>query len=91
MAEEWNLPGEIADALGGHHDRAHDPEPESIQGILRMAEYTSANLGYDDVSSRPEQLPAKLAAHMREQAGEYKVLIKDVPAEIRKARELYES
>ncbi len=86
---DWNMPDGVVEAIKKHHD--HDtvyPLP-SITAILQIAEYIANRLDYSAVQGRREPLPGYLAPHMKSRVADYKVLIKDFPAEIERAEELY--
>lgn len=91
LAAEWKLPDEVVEAIRFHHlqDKEH-PIP-SVISILQIAEFMACKLQYGIVIGRNESLPKYLISHMKNRVADYKVLLKAFPAEMAKAKELYES
>ncbi len=86
---DWNMPEEVVEAIKKHHDHEKPYPLPSITSILHIAEYISARLQYGVVLGRQDPLPGYLTSHMKSRMADYKVLIKDFPAEVEKAEELY--
>ncbi len=85
----WNMPEGIVEAIKKHHDFENDYPVPSITSILHIAEYIASRLEYGAILGRKDPLPDYLSYHMKSKMAEYKVLIKDFPAEMEKAEELY--
>lgn len=86
---DWDMPETIQVAIRDHHLECGDYLPESLTGILQIAEYITGQLGYTALVDLAPDLPAHLITHMQENMDEYKVLIEDLPEEMRNAQDLY--
>jgi putative nucleotidyltransferase with HDIG domain len=91
LAREWKLPIEVQQGIKHHHKTLNDVFPSSITGIIHIAEYIAAKLNYKAIPQMNVILSPSMADHIRDNIGEYKTLIKDLPEAISKARDLYES
>ena len=91
LAREWNLPVEVQEGIKQHHKSLKEVSPSSITGIVQIAEYIVSRFDYAAMPGMNAILSLPLAAHIRENIGEYKALAKDLPDEMSKARDLYES
>jgi HD-like signal output (HDOD) protein len=85
----WNMPEEVVLAIKKHHDHDKAYPVPSIISILQIAEYIAGRLRQAAVLGRQDPLPAYLTNHMKARMADYKVLIKDLPAELEKAERLY--
>ena len=91
LAAEWHLPEPVTEAIRFHH--SHDktfPIP-SVIGILQLAEFMACKMHYGVVAGRCDPLPGYLAGHLKSKMADYKVLLKALPAEMAKAKELYDA
>lgn len=86
---DWNMPEQVVEAIKKHHDQEKSYAIPSVTSILHIAEYIANRLEYGAVVGRQESIPAYLTSHMKSRMADYKVLIKDFPAEMEKADELY--
>ncbi len=89
MTKEWDMPESIQEAIKDHHSEDESISPDSLTGILQIAEYITGQLGYTALEGAVPQLSPSLIAHLQENADEYKVLIDDLPDEMSKAQDLY--
>ncbi len=85
----WNMPPEVVEAIKKHHDQDKVYPVPSITSILHIAEYIASRVNCGAVQGRQDPLPPYLTSHMKSRMTDYKVLIKDFPAEMAKAEELY--
>jgi putative nucleotidyltransferase with HDIG domain len=90
LAREWGLPDEVLKAVRFHHDKERDFQPESATGIVQLAEYFSGKMKYSVIKGQVESLSPGLVEHVKQKLDNYKVLVKDLPNEMAKAKELYE-
>lgn len=86
---DWNMPEDVVEAIKKHHDHDKTYPLPSITSILHIAEYIASRLNYGAILGRHDPLPEYLTSHMKSRMSDYKVLIKDFPAEVAKAEELY--
>ncbi len=91
LACGWNLPVEVQDGIKDHHNTADEILPSSLAGIIQMADYIVSKLSYKAMPAMQTNLSQNLNSYISENINEYKVLIKDLPGELLKAKELYES
>ncbi len=91
LAKAWNMQDDVLLAIKQHHNHEKAfPIPSTI-AIVQIAEYIANRMKYSVVQNKADPLPSYLKGHMKEKMAEYKVLIKDVPAEMAKADDLYGS
>jgi len=90
LACEWNLPVEVREGINNHHNTEDEIPPSSIAGIIRIADYIASKLNYTAIPGMKAMLSPDLTAYLRDNIEEYKVLVKDLPDEMSKAKELYE-
>ncbi len=89
LADQWNLPVEIQEGIKHHHSDLKDGEPDGIAEILQVAEYLVSRQGYPALTGMTPRLSPFLEDHVRNFLDEYRTLVRDLPGEIQKARELY--
>jgi HD-like signal output (HDOD) protein len=89
LAEQWRLPLEVQEGIRHHHSDLKNGAPDRIAGILQMAEYIVTLQGYPALPGMVPQLSPCLVEHIRHSRDEYRTLIRDLPDEIQKARDLY--
>lgn len=91
LARDWKLPVEVQEGIKQHHKTLENLLPSSIAGIIQIAEYIVSKMNYTAIPGMNGVLSPALATHIHENIEEYKVLIKDLPDEMSKAKDLYES
>ncbi len=89
MTLDWKMPQSIQEAIRDHHLQDGDYPPESLLGIIQIAEYITGQLGYTALLNNIPELPPQLVPHLQENMDEYKVLIEDLPEEMVKAQAIY--
>ncbi|MFV0437161.1 MAG: HDOD domain-containing protein [Desulfopila sp.] len=89
LTRNWNMPDPIQEAIGNHHTITDDIVPQSLTGILQMAEYLTAQIGYTPLPEFTSEISPTLIEHIRQNNDEYMVLLEDFPEEMAKARDLY--
>ncbi len=89
LCTEWNLPKEVFEAIKSHRrvDKVY-PIP-SVIGILQLAEYIAEKMKYGALPGYVSPLPTYLLSHVKERMTDYKILVKGLPDEMAKAKELY--
>lgn len=91
LSQEWKLPLEVNNAIKRHHKLLDSVSPASISGILQIAEYIVTRMNYPAINGMKVKLSEPLLEHMRENLIEYKSLAGDLPGEMAKAKEIYET
>jgi HD-like signal output (HDOD) protein len=90
FTREWKLSTEVQEAIKSHHTPLKEVSPSSITGIIQIAECIVSKLDYPAIPGMEGMLSPSLEEHMKEMFGEYKTLIRDLPEEMEKAKDLYE-
>jgi len=90
LAQEWKLSVEIQEGVRNHHTLLGQVRPDSLTGIIQIAEFIASKMDYAAIPGMTAKLSAPLASHVRDNLNEYKALAKDLPDEIAKAKEIYE-
>lgn len=90
MAKEWKMPEEVLKAIRFHHDMERKNPISSIRSILQLAEYIAGKMNYSAIPKKIDPLSPQLVRHVKNMMGNYKLIVRDLPAEMAKAKELYE-
>lgn len=90
LAKDWNLPEEVLKSIKHHHSQKKEPELPSISGILQLAEFMASKMKYWPIAGPIKPMPDNLSQHVKTMMDDYKIIIRDLPAEMAKAKELYE-
>jgi putative nucleotidyltransferase with HDIG domain len=91
LAQDWKLPYDVIKAIKRHHKMMANVSPSSVGGIIQLAEYIVTKSNYPAVNGMATSLSPPLFEHIRDNLMEYKSLAKDLPEEMAKAREIYET
>lgn len=89
LARDWKLPANVQFGIRDHHRNDKDIKPESITGVIQLAEMFVTKLDYIAVPEMFQDLPRSLLIHLKENIGEYKTVIEALPQELEKAKALY--
>jgi len=89
LAKDWQLPIEVQEGIQRHHKILEHVSPSSLTGVIQLAEYIVSQLDYTAIPGMKKTLSPPLANHIRENVKEYKALIRDLPNEMSKAKDLY--
>jgi HD-like signal output (HDOD) protein len=89
LTKEWQMAEDIQVAIRDHHLLLEEVVPESLTGIIQIAEYLTAQLGYTALQGATATLSPGLVEHIQENMDEYEVLLEDLPEEMEKAQDLY--
>lgn len=89
LAKEWKLPAEVQKGIRHHHKLQEKIVPDSIPGILQLSEYLATQMGYTAMPDMEATLSPQLRTHIRDNIKEYKIILKDLPEEIERAKEIY--
>ncbi len=91
LGKDWNLPEEVRQGFRNHHSLMANVDPRSLSGIVQTAEYFVSQMGFPLTPGMKGTLSQPLADHIRENIHEYKAIVRDLPEEMAKARDLYEN
>ena len=89
LARDWQLPADVCDGIQQHHQNLEYVSPSSMTGVIQMAEYIVSRLNYPAIPGIKVFLSNPLAEQIRDNVKEYKALVRDLPDEMSKAKELY--
>lgn len=89
MTLDWRMPPPVLEAIRDHHASLAQVDPQSLTGILQIAEYLTGQQGYGTLPQVSMQISPVLLDHIQENLDEYNVLIEDFPEEMIRARDLY--
>lgn len=90
LARDWKLPDEVFKSIRFHHDHAKQHPVSSVPSILQLAEYMANKLKHTPINGPIEPLPPLLARHVKNMMANYKIIVRDLPEEMAKAKELYD-
>lgn len=91
LAKGWGLPQEVLNSIKSHHLSKQGKAVSSTGSILQLAEFMAGKMQYWPIAGPIEALPPELTEHVKESVADYKIIIRDLPWEMAKAKELYES
>jgi putative nucleotidyltransferase with HDIG domain len=91
LAKDWQLPIEIQEGIQRHHKMLDHVSPSSLTGVIQLAEFIVSQLDYTAIPGMKAKLSLPLATHIRDNVKEYKALVRDLPNEMSKAKDLYTS
>ena len=91
LAKDWGLPHEVLSSIKSHHLSRQVKDVSCTGSILQLAEFMAGKMKYWPIAGPLEPLPSELTAHVKEKVADYKIIIRDLPGEMAKAKELYES
>ncbi|MFU8818831.1 MAG: HDOD domain-containing protein [Desulfurivibrio sp.] len=90
LAQGWKLPPEVLKAIRFHHDPGKKFALPSLPAIIVLADFMAFKMQYNPVPGTPvPALPPPLAQHVKSMMVNYKIIVRDLPAEMAKAKELY--
>jgi len=89
LAKDWQLPIEVQESIQLHHTTMDHVSPSSLTGVIQLAEYIVSQLDYTAIPGMKAKLSLPLADHIRNNVKEYKALVRDLPNEMTKAKDLY--
>ncbi|MHB1183246.1 MAG: HDOD domain-containing protein [Desulfobulbia bacterium] len=91
LTKDWGLPQEVLGSVKSHHLAKQGKSVSSTGSILQLAEFMAGKMQYWAIPGPIEPLPPELTEHVKEKVADYKIIIRDLPGEMAKAKELYES
>jgi putative nucleotidyltransferase with HDIG domain len=91
LARDWKLPVAVQEGIKQHHNSLAALPASSVAGIIQIAEYIASKMNYTAMPGMNGVLSPSIAKHIHDNIEEYKVLLKDLPDEMVKAKNLYQS
>ncbi|MFH1491443.1 MAG: HDOD domain-containing protein [Pseudomonadota bacterium] len=91
LACEWGLSRDVREGIRDHHETQKEFPPSSMTGMIRTAEYLVSKLNYTAMPGMRVMPFSGLSAYLRNNLDEYKALLADLPDEMTKAKEIYET
>lgn len=90
IAKTWNMPDDILSAIRFHHDQKKVVKIGSITCIIQLAEYIAGKMKFSAIYGKADPLPPNLVKHVKGMMSNYKIIVRDLPAEMAKAKDLYD-
>lgn len=89
LSVNWNMPKEISLTIKKHHRCSGVVEPSSLHGILQISEYICDYLDQSAFPNYKINISPNLLEHIEENAGEYEVIMDELPELFTAIQELY--
>ncbi|WP_321491997.1 HDOD domain-containing protein [uncultured Desulfobacter sp.] len=87
---KWGMEPDLCRGIKYHHNILNEVEPHSHAGILQIAEYLAARIGYEAFPEIHTRIGSPLLlSHIKENIMEYRAIADDMPQEIQRVREIY--
>ena len=90
LAKAWKMPPDVLTAIRCHHQADMKISPASVTGILQLAEYIAGKMKYSIIRDKVDALPVHLVKHVKSMMDNYKIIVRDLPGEMEKAKSLYD-
>lgn len=91
LTKDWKLSAEVMDAIQKHHHDIRDASISSVTSIIQLAEFFATRMRFAVIPGRIAPLPSEtLTRHVQEKISDYKIIARNLPDEMAKARELYD-
>lgn len=90
LAKRWMMPPDVLKAIRYHHQTDKAISPSSVTGILQLAEYIAGKMKFSMIRDKVEGLPTHLVRHVKSMMDNYKIIVRDLPKEMAKAKSLYD-
>ena len=90
MAKEWHMPDDILQAIRFHHDQKKPLKVGSVASIIQLAEYIAGKMKFSAIYGKADPLPPNLVKHVKGMMANYKLIVRDLPGEMAKAKDLYD-
>jgi hypothetical protein len=90
LSEDWKLNEDVKKGIRDHHLISEELQPNSITGLIQLAEFFACKLNYPALPAMKGSLSPSLVRYVEENSEEFRVLLREIPAQMAKAKELYD-
>ncbi len=90
LAREWGLPESVQEGIRSHHQMNGEHSPDSPASIIQVADALVSELNYTVIAGMDGMLSPDLTQYIVSNVNEYKALVKALPDEMEKAKELFD-
>jgi len=90
IAKEWKMPQDVLNAIRYHHNPEKEQAANSVTGIVQLSEYMAGKMKYAVLPEKIEPLSPHLVKHVKSMMSNYKIIVRDLPQEMEKAKDLYD-
>lgn len=89
LSREWKLPASVQFGIRDHHKKIDQIDPGSITGIVQLSEMLVSKLGHTVFPEVGDDYSESLLTHLSENITEYQQIMKELPVEMEKAKDVY--
>jgi putative nucleotidyltransferase with HDIG domain len=90
LSEDWKLNEDVKKGIRDHHLISEELQPNSMTGLIQLAEFFACNLNYPALPAMKGGLSPSLVRYVEENPEEFRVLLSEIPGQMAKAKELYD-
>ena len=90
LVSEWKLPEKINQTILEHHSSDNNTPPDSISGIIKVADYMISKIGYPEINGYVPALPQSILNHLHANINEYKLITRELPQALADAKDILE-
>ncbi len=90
LAKEWNMPEDVLKAIRQHHEQEKSFPIGSVTSIIQLAEFIAGKMKFSAIPGKADPLPPYLVKHVKGMMSNYKIIVRDLPDEIAKAKDLFD-
>jgi putative nucleotidyltransferase with HDIG domain len=90
LSEDWKLNEDVKKGIRDHHLISEDVQPNSMTGLIQLAEFFACKLNYPALPAMKGGLSPSLVRYLEENPEEFRVLLSEIPGQMAKAKELYD-
>jgi putative nucleotidyltransferase with HDIG domain len=90
LSEDWKLNEDVKKGIRDHHLISEELRPNSMTGLIQLAEFFACKLNYPALPAMKGNLSPSLVRYVEENPEEFRVLLREIPGQMAKAKELYD-
>jgi putative nucleotidyltransferase with HDIG domain len=90
LSEDWKLNEDVKKGIRDHHLISEELQPNSMTGLIQLAEFFACKLNYPALPAMKGNLSPSLVRYVEENPEEFRVLLREIPGQMAKAKELYD-